>query len=308
MALPSHPHARAPAHDIPLHTLRAFRAVAQEGSFSRAAAALRVRQPAVSKIIQGLEEEFGEPLFTRRPSGVVLTARGAELLDACARLFEEVDAIARLRAGAAKSAPAELSVATSDHVAAHILSGVVRDLRRSAPQITVRIVTGAAHLFLPGLGAGSPEIGVFFSLPPSRSLDRMVVGKAPCQLVVRRDLAEDEAVLSSFIGSREVDDLANKSFPTLRMLGERRPATRIVASCSSLTAHKALVAEGVGISILPLFVVASELASGAFSVVHPEYVYVAELGLVTKRGARPSRAAAAFTRALRAELRALRLD
>jgi DNA-binding transcriptional LysR family regulator len=298
--------ARAP--DPSLHALRTFHAVAQEGSFSRAAASLRVRQPAVSKIIQALEEEFGERLFTRRPSGVLLTARGAELLDACARLFGEVDAIARLRADASKSAPAELGVGTSDHIAAHILGGVVRDLRRSAPHLTTRIMTGAAHMFLPGLAAGSPEVGLFFSLPPSRSLDRMVVGRAPCQIVVRRDLADDEAVLTSFIGSREVDDLANKAFPTVRMLRERLPATRIVASCSSLTAHKSLVAQGVGISILPLFVVKDEIASGAFSVFHPEYVYIAELELVTKRGARPSPAAAAFTRALRAEIRALRLD
>jgi DNA-binding transcriptional LysR family regulator len=296
---------RAREPDPSIGALRAFAAVADAGSFSGAAALLRVRQPAVSKLVQALEADFGEALFTRHPRGVAVTPRGALLVEACARLFDELDAVGRLRH--ATHARAELVVGTSDHVAAYVLPEVVHALARASPEITVRIVTGAAHLVLPGLAQGNPELGVFFKLPPSRALDRVSVGRAPCQIVVRRDLRERADVLASFIGSREVDDLANKAFPTLAMLRELRPETRVVASCGSLLAHKALVARGVGVSILPRFVVDEEIARGDLSVVHAEYVYHAELEVASRRGARASRAAKLFLRELRKQLRAMGL-
>src|SRR6476646_5055739 len=64
-----------------LHQLRYFVAVADEGSFSRAAAKVRVAQPSLSQQIQKLESEFGQPLFDRLPRSVVLTDAGTCLID-----------------------------------------------------------------------------------------------------------------------------------------------------------------------------------------------------------------------------------
>src|SRR5438094_611292 len=56
-----------------IHQLRYFVAVAEEGSFSRAAAKVRVAQPSLSQQIRKLEAEVGQPLFDRLPRSVVLT-------------------------------------------------------------------------------------------------------------------------------------------------------------------------------------------------------------------------------------------
>jgi len=60
--------------------LRAFHAVASEGSFTRAAQALNVTQPTLSAQVKGLEERYGVQLFDRRGRGIVLTGLGEDLL------------------------------------------------------------------------------------------------------------------------------------------------------------------------------------------------------------------------------------
>src|ERR1700749_2809218 len=59
-----------------LRHLRTFAAVAERGSFSAAADALGISQPAVSQQIQALEREVGEPLIDRSGRGARLTERG----------------------------------------------------------------------------------------------------------------------------------------------------------------------------------------------------------------------------------------
>src|SRR6266571_4382686 len=59
-----------------IHQLRYLVAVAEEGSFSRAAAKVRVAQPSLSQQIRKLEAEVGQPLFDRLPRSVVLTEAG----------------------------------------------------------------------------------------------------------------------------------------------------------------------------------------------------------------------------------------
>ena len=67
--------------------LRAFHAVASEGSFTRAAVALHVTQPTLSGQVKALEESFGVRLFDRRGRKVMPTELGRELLDLTRRLF-----------------------------------------------------------------------------------------------------------------------------------------------------------------------------------------------------------------------------
>lgn len=286
-----------------LNHLKVFYEVAQANGFTRAERALGIRQPAISKAIGALEKTVGQTLLERARGGTTLTIAGQHLFASCRTIFDEVDRLSRLAEVASKELTGDLRIATAEHVAAYLLPPVVADLKAKHPRVIPRIVTGASHLLVREIADGRCELGLFFTIEKSPLLDRLELSKVPCQLVVAKGRGKDRAVLETFIGSREVDDVSAKSFPTVRMLQQARPATAIAVSCNSLEAHKALVAQGVGISILPLFMVQRELKAGTVEVLHPEYVYLATLELVTKRGRILSKPAKAFLQGVKAALR-----
>ncbi|MED1951804.1 LysR family transcriptional regulator [Brevibacillus centrosporus] len=74
-----------------METLKTFCAVAQYRSFRKAADALQITQPGVSRRIQSLEEEMGTPLFLRTPQSVVLTKQGKDFLPYAERSVKIID-------------------------------------------------------------------------------------------------------------------------------------------------------------------------------------------------------------------------
>jgi DNA-binding transcriptional LysR family regulator len=81
--------------DIDIRGLRCFVSVAEEASFTRAAARLNLTQPAVSAQVRGLEARLGLALFTRTTRRTELTPAGRELLTAARGLVDENDRLAR---------------------------------------------------------------------------------------------------------------------------------------------------------------------------------------------------------------------
>src|SRR5256885_1798288 len=74
-----------------LRHLRYFLAVGEALSFTKAAARLRVAQPALSRQVQDLEDEIGVDLLRRSPRGVTLTAEGKLFLDEARELLKRAD-------------------------------------------------------------------------------------------------------------------------------------------------------------------------------------------------------------------------
>src|SRR5207247_10140789 len=89
-----------------LRHFRYFLAVAEALNFTKAAALLRVAQPALSRRVQDLEDEIGVDLLKRSPRGVVLTAEGKVFLEKTRQILkladesvEQVRALARGEGG-----------------------------------------------------------------------------------------------------------------------------------------------------------------------------------------------------------------
>jgi len=73
-----------------LYQLKSFLAVVDDGSLSRAAISRHISLPGISKHIKMLEEEFGFPLFTRTPKGMMLTEDGRRVLHHAQRIQQEI--------------------------------------------------------------------------------------------------------------------------------------------------------------------------------------------------------------------------
>ena len=90
--------------------MRYFRAVAEELSFTRASAALRVAQSAISSQIQDLENELGVALLNRNSRTVQLTAAGAIFFEVTQRMFETLDSGIRQTRRAGKGGAGTLAI------------------------------------------------------------------------------------------------------------------------------------------------------------------------------------------------------
>jgi DNA-binding transcriptional LysR family regulator len=119
--------------DLDLRLVRYFTVVAEHRNFGRAADALHLAQPSLSRQIRRLESQLGVSLLDRTPQGSTLTAAGeAFLIRARALLRSAGQAVA----GARAAAPAP-SI-TIGHVGDLVVTPVVRELRRRFPSSEVR--------------------------------------------------------------------------------------------------------------------------------------------------------------------------
>ena len=122
------------------HDLAAFVAVAEERSFTRAAARLGVSQSALSQTVRGLEARLGLRLLTRTTRSVAPTEAGERLLRTAAPRFEEINAeLAAL--GELREKPAgTIRLTSTENAAEAVLWPALKTLLPDYPDIKVEIV------------------------------------------------------------------------------------------------------------------------------------------------------------------------
>ncbi|MQY23934.1 LysR family transcriptional regulator [Nocardia macrotermitis] len=122
-----------PAVDLDLLLVHSFTLVAEHGHFGRAAEALHVTQPSLSRQINRLEKQLGARLLDRGPRGTRLTEAGAVFLpQAKALLRNAARAVAQTRAAAS---PGHVTIGYTGDL---IITPVVREMRRRHPDAEIR--------------------------------------------------------------------------------------------------------------------------------------------------------------------------
>lgn len=256
-----------------LTRLRVLAAVAREGSVTGAARALHYAQPSVSHHLARLEAEVGVPLTERHGRGVRLTAAGRllaaraeEILGRVGAAREELDALVSLSAGRVRLAAFPSALAT-------LVPDVVGRLAREHPGLGVGLVEAEPPEALDAVRRGAVDVALVFEHDRS-PLDveglRAVPVLAEELFLVRagsgphagtdpgRDSATDEAVASS--GAVDLAPLADAAW----IAGCERCRADLVGRCEragftprvafetdDYVAVQALVASGVGVSLLP---------------------------------------------------------
>ena len=285
------------SHVVDTSLLVVFRAVAERGSFTAAAAALGYTQSAVSRQVSALESDFGVSLFDRLPRGVRLTESGQSLLPAATAVASRLSAAredlaalrslaaGRLRAGAFPTAdtalvPQAVAAFRSAHpgVQLSLTEGFVRDLvvRLAEGDLDVAIVTGTVPGLLDGLELRHlMDDLMFVAMPASHDLaDRPMVRLA--------DLAGEDWIA----GSPRLEETlfgASAGF---------RPRIRYVIR--EWVAKQGFVAAGLGVTLIPSLAAGSVRSDVVLVPLHPDDSPVRKVFAATPAGVTPPFALAAF--------------
>src|SRR5689334_12621210 len=128
-----------------LSDLAVFLAVAEERSFTRAAARLGTSQSAISQIVRRLEGRLGLKLLTRTTRNVVPTEAGEQLVDTLRPAFDDIDTRLSALSALREKPSGTVRITTSRHAAELILWPVVRRLLLDYPDVKIELSVDA-HL------------------------------------------------------------------------------------------------------------------------------------------------------------------
>lgn len=277
--------------------LNYFYVVAKEGGFTKASKALRIQQPAISRMVKLLEDDIGFKLFEKVGRHVQLTKQGKEVFEYSQKIFNTVEDLNQSLGKINNECKGPLHFAASEPIASHFIPKILGSYLLKFPKVHPQIFSGPASLLLEKISDGKLEIGVFFHTPhlPAH-LEVFEKKEIRFHLVVRKDLKKKPEVLESFIGSREIDDTSSKQFPTLEKLKKSYPKSKINISSNNLSAHKELVFQGLGVSILPDFLVKNEIKSGDLVDLYPNERFIYDMLFIKRQTAILTTSAAEFVR------------
>lgn len=287
------------------HQLQAFTAVVQLGSVSRAAEALLLTQPAVTKLLRALEEETGIALFDRRRRRLVPTHEARRFEQEAARLFAMARQVDRLATTMRAAGLGELRVAAMPSLGAsfvpRLLAGFARQVQGLRISMTVAssievhdlVQSGQADLGIahPVVSAEALRVGPpwllqgMLALPPGHPLTRRR------QVPVEALHNEPQVSLSRQYRLR---DLVDELFERQGVLPVQ------VAETQSAAAACEMVAGGLGFAIVDAVSARQHQARLAVRPLRPSVAF--PVHMLAPPGRPISTLAARFLQALRAAL------
>lgn len=272
--------------------LQYFYTVAKEQGFTRASKILRIQQPAISRMVKLLEEDFGFQLFEKVGRHVQLTPKGQEVFEHCQKIFGSVTELKQSLGRISGEVKGPLRIAAAEPIASHFLPRMLEEYLSKYPQVHPNLFSGPASILFQQIESGQLELGIFFHIPDlPEKLEIFERKDIPYRLVIRKDLKRKKEVLESFIGSREIDDTSTRRFPTLEKLRRDHPQAKIKVSSNNLTSHKEMVLRGIGVAVLPEFLIKNELKEGLFADLLPKENLIFQMKFIKRRTATLSLAA-----------------
>ncbi|HEX3357299.1 MAG TPA: LysR substrate-binding domain-containing protein, partial [Tepidisphaeraceae bacterium] len=285
---------------LSLSHLSIFNAVANAGSVTKAAEAISVSQPAVSKQIKLLESDVGVRLFERVGRGVRLTGPGITLAEYTRRIFtlvEEAEATLSDLQGLRKG---RLSIGAGATVGAYLLPDTLVRFRQRFPGVTLNLEVGSSHLLRQRLREGSIEFALMEKSLPSPEFESLMyladelVGIVPPKhpaarvktITAAKFAKEPFVVREAESGTRSLVE---------RAFAERGLRVHPAMALSSTEAVKRAVAAGLGVSIVSKMSLGAEVEAGHLAVVRLKDLLLRRpIYLVRQANRHESKAATAF--------------
>jgi DNA-binding transcriptional LysR family regulator len=302
---------------ITLRQFRYFIAVAESGSVAAASRMLAIAQSALTKSMQELEEELGQPLFERSSRGMTLTPQGHRFLASARKVIGAVTEATRLhRAGEGEGGALRgpLAVGVTSLVAGYYLSELLARYRRSCPEVSVLITEETPPFLEHLLINGELDVAIMVSnaLGQPQALVAETLTRSPSRVWLASDhplTARDEITLADCAAYDQVVLEADRIDDLMRAAWARRQLKpRTLLKTSSLEAVRSLVGAGTGIAVLPDFLYRPWTLDAEHVDVRPlrDELPTVDVGLVWRRGLALKAAAEEFIETAREVSRARR--
>jgi LysR family nitrogen assimilation transcriptional regulator len=155
---------------IDIKQLKLFSAVAEFGSFSRAAVALSIGQPVLSRQIKALETELGVELLYRNGRGIVLTEAGKLLNEYAKGILEQISRATTEIAALRSSPRGTIVIGMPPSVGVVLTAPLVQHFREAFPLVSMRLVEGFSGHVLEWLVNGKIDVAVLYNAPRMSNL------------------------------------------------------------------------------------------------------------------------------------------
>src|SRR5713101_2631394 len=245
-----------------LRHLRYFLAVGEALNFTRAAAQLRVAQPALSRQVQDLEDEIGVDLLRRSPRGVTLTAEGKLFLEEARELLKRADeSVEKVRA-LARGEYGELHVGYAPSPTVEILPPALAAFQKAVPRVKVLLHDLSSDELIAGLQNAALELAVMVYQPNGgqtagiqfellRTYPLCVAMTATHPFARLKSIALEKVAAEPLVGLRRKD--YSEYYHILdRIFAPIRAKPRIAVECDSASSLITEVEAGRGIALATL--------------------------------------------------------
>ncbi|MEO7351781.1 MAG: LysR family transcriptional regulator [Marmoricola sp.] len=256
-----------------LEQLEYLAAVVQHGSLRRASEQLHLSQPALSEAIGKLERELGVTLLDRRRSGARMSIQGRELLGGMTDVLDAVDRL-RVAAGDSQGTVRVIRIGTVNAGTSTLVTPSILEFQDSRPSTSVEVLDLQQREIHQGLVEGSLDLGLVNMLPGDETPGPLVAtvlvhGRPVVVLPADHPLAERTAI--------SAEDLREHKFVAMRagylmhrfahrLFGSNPPSTTCTTDGAAM--GKLMVAEGLGLTVLPDYSVIGDPLHGAGLITH----------------------------------------
>ncbi|ESR22521.1 LysR family transcriptional regulator [Lutibaculum baratangense] len=258
------------ARDLDWNLLRTLIAVVQEGSVTRGAERLRLKQPTVSNALRRLEERLGRRLIDRGPGRFELTEAGRILYREAIEIQGSIHRLGIALRDVGEEISGHVRIFMASHVLSPVFDATLADFHAAHPRATLSIDVTASRLAIEEVLARRASFAVclvhdknptlqyrrlfreFFGLfcgPPHPLFGR--------EGLTRADLEGHSSV--SFV----TDSLSDALHAVAIMRAEARLDEKVVATSSHLEEVRRMIIAGLGVGPLPLHVASPDVRGGS---------------------------------------------
>ena len=289
-----------------LDQLRILKAIAEQGSFKKAADVLYVTQPAVSLQIQNLEKQLEITIFDRGGRKALLTEAGQLLLDYCQRILNQCDEACKAVEDLNSLKGGTLIIGASQTTGTYLMPRMIGLFRQKYPDVSVQlqihstrrtgwsVANGQIDLAIIG-GQLPTELESLLHVIPYATDELALVLPTKHKLAKELNLTKEDLYKLNFVSLDSQSTTRKVVDKLLRDSGLDIQRLKVEMELNSFEAIKNAVQSGLGAAFLPVISIERELSTGTiYKPLMSDLGVKRELKLITNPSRYTSKASEAF--------------